>query len=69
MIFNTIMVQLDVDSPAAPRSTYALELARRFEATLIGFAAPTHMCLFLATMAAWRRRKSCVNASPSSRIA
>jgi nucleotide-binding universal stress UspA family protein len=39
MIFNTIMVQLDVDSPAAPRTTYALELARRFEATLIGFAA------------------------------
>ena len=39
MIFNTIMVQLDVDSPAAPRATYALELARRFEASLIGFAA------------------------------
>jgi len=39
MIFNTIMVQLDVDSPAAPRTNYALELARRFEATLIGFAA------------------------------
>lgn len=39
MIFNTIMVQLDVDSPAAPRTIYAQELARRFEATLIGFAA------------------------------
>lgn len=39
MIFNTIMVQLDVDSPAAPRATYALELARRFKASLIGFAA------------------------------
>ncbi|TPL12893.1 universal stress protein [Mesorhizobium sp. B2-4-11] len=39
MIFNTIMVQLDIDSSAAPRTTYALELARRFEATLIGFAA------------------------------
>ncbi|UDL90738.1 universal stress protein [Mesorhizobium sp. PAMC28654] len=39
MIFNTIMVQLDVDSPAAPRMAYARELARRFEATLIGFAA------------------------------
>jgi nucleotide-binding universal stress UspA family protein len=39
MTFNTIMVQLDVDSPAAPRATYALELARRFEASLIGFAA------------------------------
>ncbi|CAN7578940.1 hypothetical protein LJR234_004379 [Mesorhizobium amorphae] len=39
MIFNTIMVQLDVDSPAAPRASYALELARQFEATLIGFAA------------------------------
>ncbi|TGQ35598.1 MULTISPECIES: universal stress protein [unclassified Mesorhizobium] len=39
MIFNTIIVQLDIDSPAAPRTAYALELARRFEATLIGFAA------------------------------
>lgn len=39
MTFNTIMVQLDIDSPAAPRTTYARELARRFEATLIGFAS------------------------------
>ena len=39
MIFSTIMVQLDVDSPAAPRTIYAQELARRFEAILIGFAA------------------------------
>ncbi|PDQ23104.1 universal stress protein UspA [Mesorhizobium sanjuanii] len=39
MIFNTIMVQLDVDSPAAPRTIYAQTLARRFEAALIGFAA------------------------------
>jgi nucleotide-binding universal stress UspA family protein len=39
MTFNTIMVQLDVDSPATPRTRYALELARRFEAALIGFAA------------------------------
>ncbi|ANT49939.1 universal stress protein [Mesorhizobium amorphae] len=39
MTFNTIMVQLDIDSPAAPRTMYARELARRFEATLVGFAA------------------------------
>ncbi len=39
MIFNTIMVQLDVDTSAEPRLTYAKELARRFEATLVGFAA------------------------------
>ncbi|GLQ79585.1 universal stress protein [Mesorhizobium huakuii] len=39
MGFNTIMVQLDVDSPAAQRASFALKLARQFEATLIGFAA------------------------------
>ena len=39
MTFNTIMVQLDIDSTAAPRTIYARELARRFEATLIGFAS------------------------------
>ena len=27
MLFNTIMVQLDIDSPAAPRTTYAQNLA------------------------------------------
>lgn len=39
MIFNTIMVQLDVDSPAAPRLTFARHLASRFEAELIAFVA------------------------------
>ncbi len=39
MIFNTIMVQLDVDSPASPRLKFALDLASRFEADLIAFAA------------------------------
>lgn len=39
MIFNTIMVQLDVDSPASPRLKFALNLASRFEADLIAFAA------------------------------
>lgn len=39
MIFNTIIVQLDIDSPASPRARYAQELAQRFDATLIGFAA------------------------------
>lgn len=39
MIFNTIMVQLDVDFPASPRLKFALDLASRFEADLIAFAA------------------------------
>jgi len=39
MIYNTIMVQLDIDAPAAPRLTFAWDLARRFEARLIAFAA------------------------------
>lgn len=39
MIYNTIMVQLDIDEPPAPRLEYALALARRFEADLIAFAA------------------------------
>jgi nucleotide-binding universal stress UspA family protein len=37
--FNTIMVQLDVDVAAEPRLEFASELARQFEADLIGFAA------------------------------
>ncbi len=39
MIYNTIMVQLDIDEPAAPRLQFAWALARRFEADLIAFAA------------------------------
>lgn len=39
MIFNTIMVQLDIDGPAAPRLAFARDLATRFEADLIAFAA------------------------------
>lgn len=39
MIYNTIMVQLDIDAPAAPRLAFAWDLAQRFEADLIGFAA------------------------------
>ncbi|WP_163266911.1 universal stress protein [Chelativorans alearense] len=39
MAYNTIMVQLDVDTAATPRLTFAMNLARRFEADLIGFAA------------------------------
>lgn len=39
MIYNTIMVQLDIDAPAAPRLTFAWDLARRFEAHLIAFSA------------------------------
>lgn len=46
MTFNTILVQLDVDSQVAPRTIYAQALARRFEATLIGFtAADTYVFL------------------------
>lgn len=39
MAYNTIMVQLDLDTAATPRLTFAMDLARRFEADLIGFAA------------------------------
>lgn len=39
MTYNTIVVQLDVDAAATPRLTFALSIARRFEADLIGFAA------------------------------
>lgn len=39
MIYNVIMVQLDIDEPAAPRLEFASTLVRRFEADLIAFAA------------------------------
>ena len=39
MIYKTIMVQLEVDAPLTPRLSFAWELARRFEADLIAFAA------------------------------
>ena len=39
MIYNTIMVQLDIDTQAAPRLTFAWSLAQRFEANLIAFCA------------------------------
>lgn len=39
MIYNTIMVQLDIDMRATPRLTFAWDLARRFEAGLIAFCA------------------------------
>ena len=39
MAFRTIMVQLDLDGPAEPRLRFGQELARRFEASLIAFAA------------------------------
>jgi len=39
MIFNTIMVQLDIDAPATPRLTFAQGIANRFGADLIAFAA------------------------------
>lgn len=39
MTLSTIMVQLDIDDPAQKRLTAALDLARRFDAELIGFAA------------------------------
>ena len=39
MAFNTIMVQLDLESPAAPRLKFGWDLARRFEADMIAFAA------------------------------
>ncbi len=39
MIYDTIMVQLDIDMRATPRLTFAWDLARRFEANLIAFCA------------------------------
>ncbi|WP_442579247.1 universal stress protein [Mesorhizobium sp. ASY16-5R] len=39
MIYNTIMVQLDIDMRATPRLTFAWNLAQRFEADLIAFCA------------------------------
>lgn len=39
MAFKTIMVQLDVDSIAAPRISMAWDLAQRHDADLIGFCA------------------------------
>ena len=39
MIYNTIMVQIDIDGPSIPRLTFAWDLAKRFEADLIVFAA------------------------------
>jgi nucleotide-binding universal stress UspA family protein len=39
MAYNTIMVQLDIDAPATPRLNFAWDIARRYEASLIAFAA------------------------------
>jgi nucleotide-binding universal stress UspA family protein len=39
MRYKTILVQLDIDVPAVPRLTFAWDLARRFDANLIGFCA------------------------------
>lgn len=39
MIYNTILVQLDIDSPPDQRLRLASDLAARFEANVIGFAA------------------------------
>jgi len=39
MTFDTIMVQLDLETPPAPRLRFGWELARRFEADMIAFAA------------------------------
>ena len=39
MGIRTIMVQLDLDDPAEPRLRFGQELARRFDASLVAFAA------------------------------
>lgn len=39
MIYNTIMVQFDVHGSPEPRLAFATQLARRFDANLIGFCA------------------------------
>jgi nucleotide-binding universal stress UspA family protein len=44
MRYKTILVQLDIDASAIPRLSFAWDLARRFDANLIGFcAAEPHM--------------------------
>ncbi|MGB3386798.1 MAG: universal stress protein [Pseudaminobacter sp.] len=39
MIYNTIMVHLDIDLPATPRLAFAWDIANRFDADLIAFSA------------------------------
>jgi nucleotide-binding universal stress UspA family protein len=39
MSFKTILVQVDLDGPAEPRLRFARELARRFDAEILAFAA------------------------------
>ena len=39
MIYNTILVHLGIYNGAAPQLKFARELASRFDANLIGFAA------------------------------
>jgi nucleotide-binding universal stress UspA family protein len=39
MTYNAILVQLDIDGPTAQRLSFARDLARRFDAELIGFSA------------------------------
>ena len=39
MRYKTILVQLDIDVPAFPRLTFAWDLARHFDANLVGFCA------------------------------
>ena len=39
MRYKTILVQLDIDVPAFPCLTFAWDLARRFDANLVGFCA------------------------------
>ncbi|MEX0409062.1 universal stress protein [Aquibium sp. LZ166] len=39
MIYRTVMVQLDLDGAPEPRIRFALDVAGRFEADLIGFCA------------------------------
>lgn len=44
MKYKTILVHLDIDAPAVPRLSFAWDIARRFDANLIGFcAAEPHM--------------------------
>lgn len=38
MAYNTVLVQLELDRPAAPAVNFALGLARKFEADVIAFA-------------------------------
>jgi len=66
--YNTIMVQFDIDAPAAPRLDFAWDIARRYEASLIGFAAAEAFLSYRETWMAARPERQCACRSKTSKI-